>query len=323
MKRRNSLFAGLLAFVLLCGLGGIPAKAAFSDVPQGAWYAEAVNWCREQGIINDGTVFRPEAVMTRAMVATALYRASGSPSATASGRFTDVPANSRDAAAISWAAGAGVINGYDDGTFRPDNPVTRQQFAAMLWRSAGSPAADTGTDFADEASISSYAKTAVDWARDAGVILGKDGNRFDPGGGATRAQAAVILYRYLTQEQNGRLPDEKSLTLTINGTPVEVNWEKNASVDALLELVSQGSVTVSLSPYGGFEQVGPLGTSIPREDVQMTTNAGDIVLYQGNQIVIFYGSNSWSYTRLGHIQNLNRQELRALLGGDGVTAVFS
>ena len=144
MKRRNALSAGLLALILLCGLvsAGTPAKAAFSDVPRGAWYAEAVNWCRERGIVNNGTAFSPEAVMTRAMVATALYRASGSPSAPTSGQFTDVPASSRDAAAISWAAGAGVITGYSDGTFRPDSPVTRQQFAAMLWRSAGSPAAD-------------------------------------------------------------------------------------------------------------------------------------------------------------------------------------
>ena len=213
MKRRNALFAALLAFILLCGVVCVatPAKAAFSDVPQGAWYAEAVNWCRERGIVNDGTAFRPEFVMTRAMVATALYRAAGSPLPTIAGAnenlsidvgwrndFIDMADRASYIDAVGWCAVNQIITGYSDGTFRPDNPVTRQQFAAMLWRSAGSPAADTGTDYADEASISSYAKTAVDWARDAGVILGKDGNRFDPSGGATRAQAAVILYRYLT-----------------------------------------------------------------------------------------------------------------------------
>ena len=141
-------------------------------MPEGAWYAEAVNWCREHGVVNDATAFQPETVMTRAMVATALYRAAGAPDVSANAReFTDVSGND----AVAWAAETGVVNGYDDGAFKPDNPVTRQQFAAMLWRSAGSPAADNGTDYADENAISSYAKTAVDWARDTGVILGKDG----------------------------------------------------------------------------------------------------------------------------------------------------
>ena len=96
MRRRNALLSGLIAFVLLCGLlpVHIPAQAAFTDVPEGAWYAEAVNWCREHGIVNDGTAFSPETVMTRAMVATALYRASGSPTAAARAEFTDVPASS-------------------------------------------------------------------------------------------------------------------------------------------------------------------------------------------------------------------------------------
>ena len=116
---------------------------------------------------------------------------------------------------------------------------------------------------------------------------------------------------------------EIALTLTVNGQALTVEWEDNASVVALQELVKQNPVTIQMSPYGGFEQVGALGASIPRDDTQMTTDAGDIVLYQGNQIVMFYGSNSWAYTRMGHIENMSREELRNLLGGDGVTAVFS
>ena len=116
---------------------------------------------------------------------------------------------------------------------------------------------------------------------------------------------------------------ELALTLTVNSQALTVEWEDNASVTALRELVKQSPVTIQMSPYGGFEQVGSLGASLPREDAQTTTDAGDIVLYQGNQIVIFYGSNSWAYTRLGHIENMSREELRNLLGGDSVTAVFS
>ena len=116
---------------------------------------------------------------------------------------------------------------------------------------------------------------------------------------------------------------ESVLTLTVDGQVLTVEWEENASVDALRELVKEAPVTVSMSPYGGFEQVGSLGTSLPRDDAQTTTDAGDIVLYQGNQMVLFHDSNSWSYTRLGHIENMNREELRNLLGGNGVTAVLS
>ena len=116
---------------------------------------------------------------------------------------------------------------------------------------------------------------------------------------------------------------ELALTLTVNSQALTVEWEDNASVTALREFVKQSPVTIQMSPYGGFEQVGSLGASLPREDAQTTTDAGDIVLYQGNQIVIFYGSNLWAYTRLGHIENISREELRNLLDGDNVTAVFS
>ena len=114
-----------------------------------------------------------------------------------------------------------------------------------------------------------------------------------------------------------KTPVSKTLTLKIDGREVPVTWENNDSVAALSELSSDG-LTVNMSMYGGFEQVGSLGSSIPRNDKQTSTSYGDIVLYQGNQIVIFYGSNSWSYTRLGHI-NLSRSEMTDLLSDGDVT----
>ena len=182
-------------------------ESGFSDVEGNAWYAEAVIWCQENDLTDSGTAFSPETVMTRAMVASALYRASGRPDTAAEARFTDVSSNRADSAAIAWAAETGVIAGYGDGRFGPEQSVTRQQFAAVLWRYAGKPDARRGQDYADEADISSYAVAAVDWARDAGVILGKSGNRFDPYGGCTRAQAAVILHRYLTRENPESEPE--------------------------------------------------------------------------------------------------------------------
>ena len=112
---------------------------------------------------------------------------------------------------------------------------------------------------------------------------------------------------------------EKKLSLTINGQNVSVQWEDNESVKALKDLVKNNPLRIQMSMYGGFEQVGSLGTSLPRNDRQTTTTAGDIVLYSGNQIVVFYGSNAWAYTRLGHITDKNATKMTELLGNGNVT----
>ena len=112
------------------------------------------------------------------------------------------------------------------------------------------------------------------------------------------------------------------LQLLIEDTAVTVEWEENESVEALRELCREEPLTVSLSMYGGFEQVGPLGTSLPRSDVQTTTEAGDIVLYAGNQIVLFYGSNTWAYTRLGHISDRSAEEIALLLGRGDISIML-
>ena len=108
---------------------------------------------------------------------------------------------------------------------------------------------------------------------------------------------------------------EPMLFLTIDGTAVDIQWENNAAV-AELYAIAQNVITVNTTAYGGFEQVGSLPQSFSRSDAQMTTQPGDIVLYSGNQLVVFFGSNSWSYTRLGHIEGLSTDELTALLDKD-------
>jgi IMP dehydrogenase/GMP reductase len=107
--------------------------------------------------------------------------------------------------------------------------------------------------------------------------------------------------------------------MKINGTVVNVLWEENESVDALMDMCKDAPLEIQMSMYGGFEQVGPLGRNLPRNDSQTTTSAGDIVLYSGDQIVVFYGSNSWSYTRLGHITDQDNEGMAALLGNGDVT----
>ena len=111
---------------------------------------------------------------------------------------------------------------------------------------------------------------------------------------------------------------ETELKLLIGETEVAVQWEDNESVAALRELVADEPLTIAMSMYGGFEQVGSIGTNLPRDDVQIVTEAGDIVLYAGNQIVIFYGSNSWAYTRLGKTTDLTLQALTDRLSNGNV-----
>ena len=130
------------------------------------------------------------------------------------------------------------------------------------------------------------------------------------------------IARWLTESglTGAEQKEETTLQMTVNETELTVVWEDNEAVAALAALAP---LTVQLSPYGGFEQVGPLGTDLPSHDVSTTTEAGDIVLYNGNQIVVFYGRNSWSYTRLGKIQGLDRTALTALLGNGPVTLTLS
>ena len=111
------------------------------------------------------------------------------------------------------------------------------------------------------------------------------------------------------------------LTLKIDDMEVDVIWADNDSVKALKNLAKDG-LTINMSKYGGFEQVGSIGSALPSSDIRITTSPGDIVLYSSNQIVIFYDSNTWSYTKLGHI-NLSKSELTDLLGDEDVVITLN
>lgn len=119
------------------------------------------------------------------------------------------------------------------------------------------------------------------------------------------------------EEENG----EMKMNINVNGQDFTATLEQNSAVSALVQMMENGPVTLQLSDYAGFEKVGPLGQSLPASNSQTTTQTGDIVLYQGNQIVMFYGSNSWSYTRIGRIDDLTGWE--EALGSGDVTVTLS
>ena len=151
------------------------------------------------------------------------------------------------------------------------------------------------------------------------------------GCGNTAMEAEQTTVASIAETEAGQTPvvsvteteaeGELSMVMTIGDTRVDVIWENNASVDELKELASE-RLTISMSMYGGFEQVGSIGESITHNDEQTTTSAGDIVLYSGDQLVVFYGSNSWSYTRLGKI-DMSVEELTELLSNGDVNITLA
>ncbi len=116
---------------------------------------------------------------------------------------------------------------------------------------------------------------------------------------------------------------EVQFYITANSTTFTANFADNDSADAFCDLLREGDLTIHMSDYGSFEKVGSIGTSLPRKDTQISTTTGDVVLYQGNQIVIFYGTNAWSYSRLGKIVNADAEELLSAFGKGDVDITFS
>ena len=180
-----------------------PAQSStgYSDVADNAWYRDAVQYVTENRMMN-GTgqsSFSPDTNTTRAMVVTILYRLEGAPSVTG-GSYSDVSSGAWYADAVAWAQTNGIVNGTGDGRFSPDEAITRQQLAAILYRYAqykdynlGQTASLTG--FSDGDQVQSYARNAMEWACGTKLIQGTDENRLSPNGGATRAQVATILQR--------------------------------------------------------------------------------------------------------------------------------
>lgn len=175
--------------------------ADFRDVDAGAWYGNAVNYVVANGLMSGvgNGQFAPNTNLSRAMLAQILYNQAGRPAA-GDAAFNDVASGMWYTNAIAWAAAQGVVSGYGNGMFGPNDNITREQLAVMLYRYAGSPAADGSLDsFADAGKVSGYAQNALVWATTNGVMSGKGAGNLDPAGLATRAEVAQMLYNYLNK----------------------------------------------------------------------------------------------------------------------------
>ena len=220
----KKLLSALLAALMLVAAfaAAIPALSKtdfpFSDVAEGDWYRDPVAFVYDGGLMVgvSGTTFAPDAPMTRAMFVTVLYRLSGE-TADATGTFSDVPVTEWYARAVGWARSAGIVEGYPDGTFRPDGLITREEAAATIVRYSGyaelrmpKHSATAPKEFADGGTVSDWARDNVDALRIAGVFKGDENVNFNPMAYLTRAEAATVIYNYVTvtgRMWNGYVPD--------------------------------------------------------------------------------------------------------------------
>jgi len=188
---------------------------------------EVVNENLMQGVTD--TQFNPNGMMNRAMLSTVLYRLAGEPEVTAAADFTDVAADAWYADAVAWAAESGIVDGYEDGTFRPAGAVTREQIAVLLYRFAEQQGYDVSetaelSSFADTDAVKEYALDAMKWAVASGLIEGSDG-MLNSGAGATRAQVATILVRFAALIENAQL----SMPVPEPGDPAAPEGEEAAA----------------------------------------------------------------------------------------------
>ena len=180
----------------------------FTDVASDAWYAQAVAYVYRQGLMS-GTAqdrFSPDLTTNRAMLVTILYRLAGSPAVDSGSAFTDVSGGDWFASGVAWASANGIVTGYGDGRFGPNDPITREQMAAILYRYAGFAGQSTAgradlSGYTDAGQVSPYAAEAMGWAVDRGLITGVSADTLSPGGSATRAQVATILMRFCQTDE--------------------------------------------------------------------------------------------------------------------------
>ena len=209
MYRRKFIGAvGAGAVAMVSGIAASTSSAQqFKDVSAADRLTDAVNFVRERGLIDvNGDSFQPEAAVSRAAVATALYRLAGEPEVTYENVFSDVPAGQWYSNAVVWAGNAGLIDESTDGRFLPNDDITREQFAAMIFNYAGIKIPETSdmAGYTDAGLVSPWAETAMGWGISRGVISGATATALAPGGAVTRAQFAASLYRFVNLKNDPR-----------------------------------------------------------------------------------------------------------------------
>lgn len=199
-------------------------NTTFSDVPKNEWYSESVEYVFENGLMNgtSKTTFEPASSITRGMIVTIIYRMEGMPTVVSESKYTDVNKEFYYYSPIVWATENGIVNGYSKEIFAPNDRITREQFAAILYRYADYKGLDVSFDlrivealkkYDDNSLINDYAKDAISWANHSKLITGTSVTTLEPQGTATRAQAATIFMRFdkwIDEAENAKSDEQKT-----------------------------------------------------------------------------------------------------------------
>ena len=320
MKKTLSVLLALTmaAVVLAAAVPASAYKIEFSDVTKDMWSYGSILYAVDegymQGVGNDK--FDPEGPLTRAMVATVLWRREGSPAPGAPSGFSDVPANEWYADAVAWAKETGVVKGITDKTFEPDGLITREQLATMLFRFSSSapvsvPERADLTPFSDDETVSDWATEPLEWAVESDLIKGTDGNRLAPDGFATREQFAAIIERYdgsfklsynepvlrshYTEKEYPLVDDADFYVSTTGSDDADgsfghpfATWNKAVEAVRELKKTKVGDITVAFMAG----EYGPLSIELTAEDSGSETGRityckygdGDVVFDNGTTV---------------------------------------
>ncbi|MDO4270355.1 MAG: cyclophilin-like fold protein [Eubacteriales bacterium] len=330
MKKR--LFAILTVLTLAVSSTAYAADplTGFSDIPEGAPYAQAVKYCRDNGLMNgtSATEFSPEESTSRAMLVTILYRQqTASVSDTAANAFADVASNAWYYDAVRWGAANGLVSGIDATHFAPEDLLTREQILTILWRAAESPAADVAAlPYTDANAISSYARTAAAWAYENGIVGTETGTALWPKAPVTRAELAQTLYNFLNAPTAQPAPDgTPDIHVTVGDVSFDVVLYDSATTRLLMTQVPETDMMLPTSydlngvcKYYDIPMSYHDALQIAAEPVT-SVKAGDLLLDDSNRLYLYYQDSAVSgdYLRVGYVADTT--DLQTKLGSGSVT----
>lgn len=337
VKKVKAALSMLLAIAVIVGLK-LTAFAAisdtgFTDVAPNTWYSQAIEYCVTNELMR-GTAearFSPNVAMSRAMFATVLYRMEGSPTVIEASNFTDVDQDDWYSKPIAWASGKQIMSGYNTTSFGPNDAVTREQIATILYRfeqHQHDVAVPSGSlSFSDADEIAPWAREAVTWVYEEKIMSGKPGNRFDPNAEATRAEVSVILHRYQVKPMPEAPSDDENDTLAVD---ITVGNERFAATfydnETSRYLIAQMPFTLTMSDFNGQEKVSTLLKTPPSSTTEnpASIHAGELYIWSGNRLVLFYTTftNAYGgYIPLGYIEDTSG--LKTALGSGDIEITFS
>ena len=300
MRSLQKLAAVMLALVMALALSTTTFAAVedtgYSDVDASNPYVEAILYCREHNLM-DGVGedrFDPEGSLTRAALATVLYRMEGKPSVTGDDGFTDTADGQWYSDAILWASQQELMGGYGGGIFGTNDPVTRQDMTTILWRYAGSRSAENTDDFEDESAISNYAVTAVDWASANDIVAPASEGRFAPRENASRAQIAAALMNFCLNVQTEQEPSGEAKVLVVyfsatNTTKPLAEYIADGLGADIYEIVPATPYTSADLNYGNSSSRTSIEMNDPNARPDISGSVNNIEQYD----VIFLGYPIW------------------------------